>query len=126
MDMMTKFGGRKFLMALLAIGIATFLEVKTDKGLSVNMAGFLITVVGAFSVTNLAATGNFLKSRKPGADTEPLQSKLDQLHSTVEKAMDPELQKKFIDVLGNMHNDIKEVKGLTGQIGQTMINQSKR
>lgn len=57
----SRFGGRKFLLALLAIGVGTAIELLTDRGLSVPMAGLLGTIVAAFQAANYAVTREYAR-----------------------------------------------------------------
>jgi F0F1-type ATP synthase membrane subunit c/vacuolar-type H+-ATPase subunit K len=51
-----KLGGRKFLLALIAIVVGTVIEVKGPNGLSANMAGLLAGIVGLFGAANAIVT----------------------------------------------------------------------
>lgn len=65
-------GGRKFLLALVCIGVGTAIELETARGLSMNMAGLLAMILAAFNVSNVMATKDFLKNKaaaKPVVDT---------------------------------------------------------
>lgn len=120
MDMVTKMGGRKFLMAMLAIGIATYLEV-SGKGLSLNMAGFLITVVGAFSVTNLASTSKYLSSKSPRA-YDSVHEKLDDMKATLDKTFDPSAQNDLTGLLVSINDRLNSVTETTGLLAKTVVN----
>lgn len=48
-------GGRKFFLALLGLGIGVAVDLATERGLSENLMIFMISVVGAFGVTNVAS-----------------------------------------------------------------------
>ena len=52
--MLTRLGGRKFLMALITIGVGTAIEMYTTRGITPAFAGLLATIVATFSITNTA------------------------------------------------------------------------
>ncbi len=128
MDMMTKMGGRKFFMAVVTIAAALFLEIKSEKGLTPTMAGFLVAVVGAFSAANLASSAKYLETKqKPSSGSDPgMSDKLDQIHSTIEQnSFNREIQTNLLQVLGNMQSDLIQLKETSGQIGKAVINSIK-
>jgi hypothetical protein len=127
---MTRIGGRKFLMALLVVGAAMFLEVKTANGLTPTTAGFLVAVLGAFSAANFASTAKFIDGKNNNRQPEDggqVADKLNQVQGLLQQGLaNPETLQTFLAVLGQMKSDIEQVREATGQIGKTMVNLSKR
>jgi hypothetical protein len=50
-----KVGGRKFIVAVIAISAGVAIELVKPSGLSVELAGFLLGMVGAFSIGNVVS-----------------------------------------------------------------------
>lgn len=132
MELINKLGGRKFLMAILVIGVAVFLDVKTAKGLSLEMTGFLVAVLGAFSAANYATTVKHMNSRgqggaAPKADLGPIENQLNNVQAMLKAgAANPETLQVLLNTLSSMKSDIESVKGTTGQIGIAMVELVKR
>ena len=59
---MIKLGGRKFILALIAMGIGTFIEIYTVRGVSTSFAGLLAGLVAAFSAANFAVSAQHFKA----------------------------------------------------------------
>lgn len=110
MDMMTRIGGRKFLMALVVVSAAMFLELRSDKGLSTTMAGFLLGIVGTFSVANYATTAKHMASKKQ-----------DGPQSQSSGGMSPEQMNAMVDVLTQLGNELKEVKETAVSTGKAVV-----
>lgn len=132
MDALQKLGGRKFLMALIVIGAAIVLEIKTEKGLDTTMAGFLAAIVTAFGVTNYASTKEFIKGKKSGGSQEGVSEKLtelsvkvDELTTAASSINNQDSVQQLISLLNSINQGIAEVKGTTGQIGTAMVNVGK-
>lgn len=130
MDLMQKLGGRKFLMAIIVIGAAIFLEIKSDKGLQPTMAGFLVAMVGTFSVANYASTAKFLGSRGKGGDTS-VHDKLDAMAQSMQGVYSPESQEAWQSLLSNVVNNTQGLKDTLAQTSTAVVNlgnlvQSKR
>lgn len=133
MDVLQKLGGRKFIMAILAIGASMFLEMKTEKGLSTTMAGFLTAVVTTFGVANYAATKEFMKTKSKssgsGVDVseqiDNLAKKVDELTTAAMSINNQDSVNQLISLLTNLNQSIADVKGATGQIGAAMVNVGK-
>jgi hypothetical protein len=114
MDLLQKLGGRKFWMALLVIGAAMFLEMKSEKGLTPTMAGFLAGIVGTFSMANFATTAKHMTSRRPAEATPPPQG------------LNNDNAQALINVLGKLGTDIEEVKQIAGNTGKAVVNLSMK
>jgi hypothetical protein len=125
MDLMQKLGGRKFLMAILSVGAAIFLELHSDKGLGPTMAGFLVSIVGLFSVANYVTTARHMDSKAKGPDADGIHSKLDDIQAQVQTANSPEMTQTFVNLLNNINDGLAELKGATGQTGMAVLNLSK-
>jgi hypothetical protein len=87
-NIFTKIGGRKFVIALVAVAAGLVVEL-AGKGLSPTLAGFLVAVVGAFSVTNMSVSKKGLEqSASPAPSSTELQPDLTpqlvELQSTVQ------------------------------------------
>lgn len=122
MDIMQRLGGRKFLMAIASIGVATYLEM--TKGLSVNMAGFLLGVVGAFSVMNYASTAKHMDTKsggKAGPD-EDLHDKIDNLSQIVNQGINPESQQVALNLFAELGKNMVELRNTTSLMGQSLVN----
>ncbi len=129
MDTMTSMGGRKFLMSLVVLGVAIFLETHSDKGLSTTMAGFMVAIVGTFHVSNYACSTAFAKSKAAGGgDVGPLHKKLDDLSTKVSDGFSPERTEQLKQLFIEMKSGIQQNQVLTGQVAQTLLNlgQQKR
>lgn len=123
MDFLQKIGGRKFVMALIVIGAAMYLELHNPNGLSVNMAGFLATIVGAFSVMNHLTTSKYMDSKPaPINKVADISSQIDTLSQQIREANDPQIIAKLAELLQNILNGINEVKNVSGQLGTSVLN----
>ena len=127
MGMMQKLGGRKFLMAVVTILAAILLEIKSEKGLTPTMAGFLVAIVSAFSAVNVMATGKYLESESGSpSDSSAVTGKLDRIENIVQQnGFSPEIKSSLLNVLGNMQNDLTQLKETSGQIGKAMVNNTR-
>lgn len=122
MDRLTSMGGRKFLMTLVVLGVAIFLETHSDKGLSTTMAGFMVAILGTFHASNYACSTAFSKNGKPGGDTGPLHKKLDTLADKVSEGFSPERTEQLRQLFVEMKAGIQQNQALTGQVAQTLLN----
>lgn len=121
MDFLQKIGGRKFIMALIAVGVATFIELKTTNGLSTTMAGFLGSIVAAFSVANYAVTKKHMDSKTGGSGDGDVSKKLDQLL----RANDPENLSALANLLEQIGTGVNQLQESNRQIGTSVINIGK-
>lgn len=107
-----KLGGRKFLLAIIAIAVGTLIEIKGAHGLSANMAGLLAGVVGLFGAANAIVTSKAMSvagEQSPGneptvteiVDTTIIASIVEE---QVAKAVKPleESQIKLAETLSNV------------------------
>jgi hypothetical protein len=122
MDLLQRMGGRKFILALLAIGVATAIEIKTERGLSATMAGFLGTLVAAFSVVNYAVTKKHMESKVGGPDIGELGEKIDRLSEMAATASDAQAVQQLIGLLQTINSGVSEVKGAQAEMGKSMVN----
>lgn len=125
MDFLQKIGGRKFWMALLSVGVATFIELKTERGLSTTMAGFLGSIVAAFSMANYAATAKHMSTKPGGRNDDGISNKVDQLIEITSAANSPEAINNIATLLGNISNGVGVLTNTTGQIGSAVVNLNK-
>jgi hypothetical protein len=116
MDWLQRLGGRKFILALIAIAVATVIEMKTDRGLSPTMAGFLGTLVAAFSMANYAVTKKHMENRGGGV--------VDQLIPLIQNRneTDEKVVMQLIETLGDLRNGINDVKTTSAEIGKSVVN----
>lgn len=121
MDWIAKYmGGRKFVMAALAMGVATYLESKGGSGLSSTMAGFLVGIVGLFSAANYASSSKHADTSK--LNSGDFKKSLDSMQAKIDEAMNPEAMASLTQILSGIHQGMNEVKGTTGQMGVAMVN----
>lgn len=133
MDLLQKIGGRKFLMALIATGAAVFMEVGTSKGLSVNLAGLLVGLVGVFSAANYKTTAKHFDMKAGVGENDDdlvnshkdLSSKVAELTSIAKASADSDNVKKLVDLLTDINTGISQVQATSGQIGQAVVNMNK-
>ncbi len=122
MDQMTSMGGRKFLISLVVLGVAVFLELHSDKGLTTTMAGFMVTLVGTFHVANSVCSATFAKNGKQGNTAGPLHAKLDGISDRINEQFAPERTEQLKQLLAEMKAGIQQNQVLTAQVAQTLIN----
>lgn len=125
MDLLTKLGGRKFLMTLLVLGVAIFLEARTERGLTPVMAGFMVTLVGSFHVANSVVSSKFMSSKGAGGLDPSVNKKLEALSNVVQQNYDPDASQKLIALLSNLTQGINDVKSVAGQIAQASVNHTR-
>ncbi len=123
MDLITRLGGRKFIMALATIGSAMFLEMHSEKGLTPTMAGFLVGIVGAFSAANYATTAKHMGSKGGGGNVE---RKLDQIQTQLDAAFSPEAMATLSLLLSNVNDGVAQLKETTGQVARAVVNLSNK
>jgi len=85
------------------------------------MATFLITLAASFNVANYAVTKHHMDSK--GGGTGDIENKLDKLIS--QSHTDKELGNEIAKVLINIHQGINDVKGLTTEQGNAILNLGK-
>lgn len=124
MDLMQKLGGRKFLMALVVVGAAIFLEIKSDKGLSPTMAGFLVSIVATFSAANYAASSKFMDTK--GKQDPSLHAKMDSIQDTLSSTYNKESEAALVGMLTQMHQNMNAIKDTTTQVGTAVINMNQQ
>ncbi len=125
MGLLQKIGGRKFIMALIAGGYGSFLEIYTAKGLTPTMAGFLIALVGSFSVVNHLATKSYENSRSGNGDEGVLAQKIDELSVLAKASNDGEAVQTLLKYLSGMNESIQQVQSTAGQLGLGVVNLNK-
>lgn len=124
MDLMQKLGGRKFLMTLIVLGVAVFLEMHSEKGLTTTMAGFMLAIVGTFSVVNFASTNTFMKNKPTATGDNSLHKKIDTLAKAVDTGFSPERTENLAKLLANINNGLTQVQTVAGQVAQAVVNQN--
>lgn len=123
MDFLQKIGGRKFWMALLATGVATYVELHSANGLSTTMAAFLGGIVAAFSAANYAATAKHMDTKTGGGRGDgDVSEKIDRLLDVTLQANSPENMNALTQLLSNITNGISELQKVSGQIGTGVLN----
>jgi hypothetical protein len=134
MDMLQKLGGRKFLIALIGLGVGAYLELV--HGLSVNMASLIVGLVGAFSVTNHLTTSKYFDQRANSSSDDSLKGMKQSLEEIKAIAIsakgNPDDVQQLVELLksinanvGAVGESIKTVQDTTGQIGLGMVNIGK-
>lgn len=127
MDFIQRIGGRKFWMALIVTGVATFLELKSPNGLTATMATFLAGIAGTFSVANYASAAKHADSRQGIGNGGITAEKLGNIEGMLKAGLgDPETAQALLGVMTKMNNDLEQVKATTGQIGIGVVNLGKR
>lgn len=94
--MLEKLGGRKFLLALIAVVIGALVETLSKNGMSATFGSYMAGLVIAFNATNHmsnVAALNAAGSTQPGEGitaehVEGVQVKLDAVHSAVKSVQD--------------------------------------
>lgn len=115
MNLLLKLGGRKFLLAMLTIAAAIYLEM-TGHPLSPTMAGFLASIVGLFAAANTAATKNHLQA-KPDSSNQ----KLDDLRNIIERAFNPEDTQNLIQLLSGLSENVNQTRNAVAQVHQAVV-----
>jgi hypothetical protein len=120
MDLMQRLGGRKFILALIVIAAAMAIELKTERGLSTVMAGFLGTLVATFSAANYAVTRKHMEARSGGRD-------MDQIATLIENRneSDSKVVGELIEALTMLRTEMLDVKAATANVGQSVVNISR-
>jgi hypothetical protein len=71
-DLFEKLGGRKFLFSILTLVVGTIVEVKTERGVSVNFVTLLLGISGVFITGNALITSKALSTGNgEGAPSAP-------------------------------------------------------
>lgn len=124
MDFLQKIGGRKFWMALITVGVATYIELHSATGLGATMATFLGTIVAAFSVANYASSAKHMDSRQApnGGKVADISSQIEALQAQVAQANDPEQVQQLVHLLTETLNKVSEVEIVSRQMGQGVLN----
>lgn len=121
MDLMTRIGGRKFLIAVASIGTAVYLEI-AGKGLTPTMAGFLVSIVGLFHAANYASSTAYMVNKKSANADPDLRDKIEDLHETVKTGFAPEKTDDLRQLLVNINTGVASAATISGQTGQMMLN----
>jgi len=116
-------------MALIAISAAIFIELRTEKGLSTTLAGFLTAIVTTFGMANYAATKEFMKSKnRSGNNGDDVGGRVDALCGKIDTLTEmnsPEAIAHLTGLLTSINQGISEVKATTGQVGTAVVNVNK-
>lgn len=84
------------------------------------MAGYLIALVGLFNVSNNMATKTYMESGT--IDSSDVMNKLDEIKTLAQTSTDQASVNQLIQLLTNMNNGINEVKAMSTQVGQAVVN----
>lgn len=117
MNWMQRFGGRKFILALLSAGIAV--AVDRNGGLSNQLAGFLIALVALFNASNHMATKAYLASGT--VDTGDVMKRLDEIKELASASQDQAVVQQLVQLLQGINAGITDVKTSNTQIGQALL-----
>lgn len=105
-------GGRKFILAIISVGVATAIELTTEHGLTTTMAGLLATLVGLFQLTNVAATATYegnqakkaqAKSTPHGEELASMSTKLDSLLGAIESSQNDPRGQEVLQLISETH-----------------------
>lgn len=118
MNWIQKLGGRKFILALLSAGIAVAVD-RSAGGLSNQLAGFLIALVGLFNVSNHMATKAYLASGT--VDTGDVMKRLDEIKALANASSDQAPVQQLVQLLQGINDGITDVKTSNTQIGQALL-----
>lgn len=130
MDILQRLGGRKFLMALILIGVGSYIEIAHPGGLSQNLVMLFVGVLGAFSAANHATSSVYMKTRSSagsaGLDAETV-SKLNELHAIAKHSQDPNNPntQDLRNLLAGINNGVRQVQETTSQVGLSVVNMNK-
>lgn len=114
-------------MGLIVVGVAVFVEAKTDKGLTPTLATFLGSIVASFHVANYAVSKQYMDSRANGKGPDPdASTKLDAILRVIKETNDPEISNQFTALLRGISTDLAEVKAASGQMGVAVLNIGKQ
>jgi hypothetical protein len=69
--MIERLGGRKFVLTILVLGLATAVELLTTRGITQWFAGLLIGLVGVYGASNVAITRKALMASEGAVEAEP-------------------------------------------------------
>lgn len=119
MDLITKIGGRKFILALIVIGICAWIEMKTDRGLTANVAAVLLGTVLVFAIANFLCSKTYLQNKSGSGRTDS------DLHSKLDRLLDmssPENTQVFAQQIHDIGTGVQDLKAATLQIGTAMLN----
>lgn len=124
MDILQRLGGRKFLFALVLVGVGAIIELKTDRGLTATYAGLLGTLYATFSAANYGVSKAHMTTKGgqgQSASIEEAIEKIDELSQLARSASDQEAVAKLVDLLTNIQSGLADVKNTTAQVGQAVI-----
>lgn len=111
MDWMQKLlGGRKFVAFLIVLAAGIYLEINKAEGISTNMVGLMLGLVGTFSVANAAITAKHMNSRKGQSDFPPEYYEQGQ---------------QLLGILEGLNKNIQEVKDISARTGTAVVNLGK-
>lgn len=122
MDLLQRLGGRKFIGFLIVVAVGLIIELKTDQGLSPTMAGFLLSSLTAFAVSNYAVTRQHMNSKGGKGDLDTVIGKIDELSELAKNASDTEAVGQLVQLLQTINSGVADVKSATGQIGTAVVN----
>ncbi len=129
MDILQRLGGRKFIISLIVIGVAVFLDMKATNGLTTTMAGFLVSMVGMFSVANSMISTRYMQAKgQPGASPQQdrnLHAKVDALSEMTQAAFNPEAVQSLTTLLTNLQENMSQIKDVSMQTAQAVVNHTK-
>lgn len=125
MDLLQRLGGRKFLMALIVLGIGTYIELTKVAGLSQNMVALMIGLVGVFSAANHMTSAAYMKTRTggPGSAGPDLTEKINQIHAIATNTQDPNNPntRQLRDLLAGINSGVMQVQETTSQVGLSVV-----
>ena len=118
--MLNRVGGRKTMMAMIALIAGVAIDLNTERGLSENLLHLLLFVIGSYSTANVIAKAVGSKTAAPVVDNSAVESeviKLRQDQDQVEQYLSGMLT--TIETLqGQVDNSNKRVAALISNKGE--------
>jgi hypothetical protein len=110
-EFLQRLGGRKFLLACVLIGLGTWIELGTVRGMTMAYSTLMVGVLGAFAAANYGVSKAYIQKNKPNTENDP---RLDEILKQVRVANDPEVQKVFVDLLVGIKDTVETVGQTAG------------
>lgn len=114
--MMNMIGGRKFVLAVLAIGIGSWVQIAGANGVSESFAALLIGIVAAFGASNAFVTTKMgPQPAEPAVQAEPPPAP-----EPEEPASEPSQNDQLIDVLQRMTGRLDQLESALLSMGDAV------
>lgn len=123
MDFLQKIGGRKFLLAVVVLGIGYVIEIQKPEGMSPTFAGFLAAIVASFGAANYAVTKQHMQTKSGG--NGGADEKLDEILSIAKSGQSQEAVTLLTNTLLDIQRGVAEIKATSTEVGQGVLNTQK-